>query len=84
LPAHKIAISLPPEVVIAVDRAARDRGVPRSRFIADVLRIAAQAKRDADITRRLDALFADGRALDEQREESERYLQARPRRRGGW
>jgi metal-responsive CopG/Arc/MetJ family transcriptional regulator len=50
----------------AVDRAARERGESRSRFISRVLRLAVRARRDAEVTRRLDALFADDSLHEEQ------------------
>ena len=56
---RKTAIAVPEDVLAAVDRAARARGESRSRFISRVLRLAVRAQRDAEVTRRLDALFAD-------------------------
>jgi metal-responsive CopG/Arc/MetJ family transcriptional regulator len=70
----KLAISLPVEVVREVDRAAAARGVTRSRFISEVLCRTARARRDAEITRRLDELFADHELADEQRDTSKQYL----------
>ena len=74
MPVHKIAISIPREVMVEVDRAARERGVARSRFISDVLRLVARARTDAEVTRRLDAVFADPRVAAEQVGDAERYL----------
>ena len=54
----RIAISVPDEVLSEVDRAARGRGESRSRYITRVLRAAMRARRDAEITRRLDELCA--------------------------
>lgn len=56
---RKTAISLPEEVLNAVDHAARERGESRSRFITRVLRAALSARRDEEVRRRLDELFAD-------------------------
>jgi DNA topoisomerase VI subunit B len=56
---RKTAIAVPEEILDEVDRAARARGESRSRFISRILRLALRARRDAEITRRLDALFAD-------------------------
>lgn len=64
---RKTAITLPEEVLKGVDDAARARGESRSRFIARVLRAALTARRDEDIRRRLDALFADPDLDEEQR-----------------
>jgi metal-responsive CopG/Arc/MetJ family transcriptional regulator len=57
--AKKIAISVPPDVLDDVDRAARRRATTRSGFITELLRIAASASRDADVERRIRAFFAD-------------------------
>jgi len=69
---RKTAIAVPEEILAEVDRAARERGESRSRFISRVLRLAVRARRDAEVTRRLDALFADESLRKEhQRETSE-------------
>jgi metal-responsive CopG/Arc/MetJ family transcriptional regulator len=67
---RKTAIAVPEEVLEEVDRAARERGESRSRFISRVLRLAVRARRDAEVTRRLDALFADESVHEEQRREA--------------
>jgi metal-responsive CopG/Arc/MetJ family transcriptional regulator len=56
---RKTAIAVPEEILEEVDRAARERGESRSRFISRVLRLTVRARRDAEVTRRLNALFAD-------------------------
>ena len=66
---RKTAIAIPEDVLSAVDRAARARGESRSRFVSRVLRLAVRAQRDAEVTRRLDALFADESLRDAQRQE---------------
>jgi hypothetical protein len=73
--ARKFAISIPEEVMRQVDRAAGERGVTRSRFIAEVLARAARARSDAEITRQLDRLFADP-AVDREQRRTARGLQA--------
>ena len=65
------AIAIPEDVLDEVDRAARARGESRSRFISRILRLAMRARRDAEITRRLDALFANEPLAEEQRREAE-------------
>lgn len=64
----KIAISLPEEVASEVDLAAQERGESRSAFIASVLRLALRARRGEQITRRLNALFADTTIVAEQKQ----------------
>lgn len=55
---RKTAIAVPDDLLAAVDRVARARGESRNRFVMRVLQHAVRARRDADITRRLDELFA--------------------------
>ena len=65
--ARKFAISMPEDVMEQIDRAAADRGITRSRFIAEVLKKTARARTDAEITRRLNGVFSDEEATSEQR-----------------
>jgi hypothetical protein len=59
MPLRKTAIAIPEDLLEAVDRAAEARHESRNRFVTHVLRLAVQARRDAEITRRLDECFAD-------------------------
>jgi len=68
---RKTAIAVPEDILDEVDRAARARGESRSRFISRVLHLAVRARRDAEITRRLDALFADESVAEKQRREAD-------------
>jgi metal-responsive CopG/Arc/MetJ family transcriptional regulator len=65
MPVRKTAIAVPADVLEAVDDAARARGESRSRFISHVLRVAVRARRDAEITRRLNEVFQDERLAAE-------------------
>jgi hypothetical protein len=56
---HKTAIAIPDQLLSDVDRAAQSRGETRNRFITRVLQEAVRARRDAEVTRRLNELFAD-------------------------
>jgi metal-responsive CopG/Arc/MetJ family transcriptional regulator len=58
MPLRKTAIAVSESLLTAVDRAARERHESRNRFVTRVLQYAVSARRDADITRRLDELFA--------------------------
>jgi Arc/MetJ family transcription regulator len=58
MPLRKTAIAVPDDLLAAVDRAARERHESRNRFVTSVLRHAVRARRDAEITRRLNELFA--------------------------
>jgi len=68
---RKTAIAVPEDVLDEVDRAARARGESRSAFISRILRLAMRARRDAEVTRRLDALFADEATAEQRREDAE-------------
>lgn len=59
MPLRKTAIALPPELLMELDRMARKRRESRNRFITQVLEEAVRVRRDAEVTRRLDELFAD-------------------------
>lgn len=72
---RKTAIAVPEDILEEVDRAARERGESRSRFISRVLRLVVRARRDAEVTRRLDALFADESVGEEQRREAQELAQ---------
>jgi hypothetical protein len=67
MPSSKIAITVPEDVLAAVDEAAKERGESRSGFISRVLRSALKARRDAAITRRLNELFMNEGVVAEQR-----------------
>jgi metal-responsive CopG/Arc/MetJ family transcriptional regulator len=67
MPLHKTAIAVPESLLADVDRAANERGESRSAYITRVLAVAVRARRDAEITRKLDELFADARARKAQR-----------------
>jgi metal-responsive CopG/Arc/MetJ family transcriptional regulator len=67
MPYRKTAIAVPEDLLADVDRAAEARGESRSRYITRVLRAAVRAKRDAEMTKALDELFADEKVADEQR-----------------
>lgn len=63
---HKTSIAVPPELLERIDRTAEQRGESRNRFIVTILEQAVRARRDAEITRRLDALFAERELSEEQ------------------
>ena len=68
---RKTAIAVPAEILDEVDRAARARGESRSRFVNRVLSLAVRARRDAEVTRRLNMLFADASRSEAQRRAAE-------------
>ena len=70
MPMRKTAIAVPDELLAAVDRAAGARGESRNRFVIRVLREAVRARRDAEITRRLNELFAQPHAAEQQSREA--------------
>ncbi len=56
---ERIVVTIPKDVLEAVDSAARERGESRSGFISRTLRAAMKARSDVEVTRRLDETFAD-------------------------
>ena len=72
---RKTAVALPEDLLAKVDEAARARGQSRSRYITQVLQAAVRARRDAEVTRRLDALFADEPARREQSGTAEQFAE---------
>ena len=72
MPLQKTAIAVPQDLLAAVDHAARERGESRNRFVNRVLEQAVRARRDAEVTRRLNALFLDETLAREQSHEAAR------------
>ncbi len=72
MPLRKTAIAVPDDLLAEVDRVAGERHESRNRFVTTVLRQAVRARRDAEITQRLNELFAmPGLAQQQAREASE-------------
>ncbi len=57
MPHIKTAITVPEDVLADVDRAAKARGESRSKYVTRILREATRARGEAEVTRRLNALF---------------------------
>jgi metal-responsive CopG/Arc/MetJ family transcriptional regulator len=70
MPLRKTAIAIPDNLLDAVDRAAEARHESRNRFITRVLEMAVRARRDAEITRRLNEVFTSPDLAAEQRSEA--------------
>jgi len=70
---RKLAISVPEDVVHDVDAAAKKRGMTRSGFITDILRRIARARSDAEISRRVNEVFADPEVAKEQAETARKF-----------
>ena len=70
MPLRKTAIAVPDDLLAAVDRVARSRRESRNRFVTRVLEQAVRARRDADITRRLNDLFAAPEVAERQSREA--------------
>jgi metal-responsive CopG/Arc/MetJ family transcriptional regulator len=66
MPLRKTAIAIPESLLTAVDRAAESRGESRTRFVTRVLAEAVRARRDAEVTKRLNELFANGDLAQDQ------------------
>jgi len=70
MPLRKTAIAVPDDLLAAVDRAARQRHESRNRFVTRVLQYAVRARRDAEITRRLNELFSAPESAEQQNREA--------------
>ena len=70
---RKTAIAIPEELLAEVDRAAEERGDSRSGYITRLLRMAVQARRDAEVTRRLNEFFAQSEGAAELAREAEEW-----------
>lgn len=70
MPLRKTAIAVSDDLLAAVDAAARQRHESRNRFVTRVLEFAVRARRDADITARLNECFAAPELATEQRREA--------------
>ncbi len=70
MPLRKTAIAIPDDLLSAIDRAAGDRHESRNRFVTRVLTEAVRAQNDAEVTRRLNELFASAEIVAEQTRES--------------
>jgi metal-responsive CopG/Arc/MetJ family transcriptional regulator len=74
--AKEIAISLPPETLGQIDSAAGESGESRSAFIARICMLAARARSDREIRRKIEQVLADPELRREQLETSEGLLRA--------
>jgi len=63
---HKTSIAIDDELLKKIDKAAKERGESRNRFVVKVLSQAVRARRDVEIVRRLNELFDDEELRQEQ------------------
>jgi metal-responsive CopG/Arc/MetJ family transcriptional regulator len=78
MPVKKVAISLLEPVLEAVDELAARRGESRSHLITTILSRVARAKRDRDITKQINVLFADEEIAAEQKRTADELLRSSP------
>ena len=76
MPVRKIAISLPEDVLLQVDRQAKRSKTTRSGWITHVLSEVSRASTRAEITERINHLFAEPETVEEQSAVSIEYLKA--------
>lgn len=77
-PMRKTAISVPVDLLLEVDRAAKQRGESRSQFIQRLLLTAVRAKSDIEFTHRLNAFFSGKGNRDAYLKESSAWGQLSP------
>ena len=66
MPLRKTAIAITDGLLSAVDQAAAARKESRNQFVTRVLELAVRARRDAEITKRLNELFQQPAVVSEQ------------------
>lgn len=76
MPLHKTAVALPRDLLRSIDAAARKSGESRNGFIIRVLSAAMSARRDREITRKLDELFADPELREAERRSARQLASA--------
>lgn len=76
---RKIAISVPEDVLLQIDRAAAARDTTRSGFISEVLRRVARARGEAEVSRRIREFFDDPEVALEQRKAAMKLSRAASR-----
>jgi predicted transcriptional regulator len=70
----KVAVTIDPETLRRVDASARRRKESRSRYVNEALVASLRAEDEAAIQARIDRVFRDRTARDEQRRTSEQFL----------
>lgn len=83
-PVKKFAISVPEDVMEQVDCAASERGLTRSGFIVRVLRRVAGARSDAEVAKRINALFEHESVAAEQRSTAALFRSIQPHEGTEW
>ncbi|MCA9602140.1 MAG: ribbon-helix-helix protein, CopG family [Myxococcales bacterium] len=73
---RRTALAIPEELLEQVDEAARAKGLSRNRFVLTVLRRAIGSRKDAEITRKLNEIFADEELGRQQIREAEAFQAA--------
>lgn len=81
---RKVTISLPADVLDRADRVAESRGESRSGYIAFLLDQAGGLTRDADIKRRINAVFADPEIREDQLQTAKWAARGRSGRGSEW
>lgn len=72
---HKIAISMSRDVLAALDEAVARSELSRSRFIQNAVQAYLKQQQEKQIQAQMNEAFADPEVREEQRVESERFLQ---------
>ncbi len=83
---HKIAITIPPDVLTRLDRWAAHKKQSRSRFIAEQLEKRLQELEDEEVTRLYNEAYRDATSLQENQRFVEEIEQLTPKddRDEGW
>ncbi|MFH1563352.1 MAG: hypothetical protein ABIF11_08065 [Nitrospirota bacterium] len=72
---RKIAISVPMETLLLIDKIAVQIGENRSRFISTILNRVVKNIQDKEITQQINKAFSTQEIVDEQKKTSDAYLE---------
>jgi metal-responsive CopG/Arc/MetJ family transcriptional regulator len=81
---HKIAISMSKDVLAALDEAVAEAKISRSRFIQNAVRAYLKQQQEDRMQAQINAAFTDPAVREEQRVDSERFLQGQPTPEDAW
>lgn len=70
MPQVKIAISIPQDILMTVDKLSKEKNVSRSAYISNVLQLVSNKSKESEIINRINLLFSDPKIQKEQKKTS--------------
>jgi hypothetical protein len=81
---QKVAITMPKDLIEAVDTISRERGISRSRFISLTIEEKIASERDRTLKESYDRVFSDDSVLKEQLDTARWFQQAESKEGQEW